>query len=114
MRSVGEKWYNLGIELLDPDDVEELDRIEAKHPSDLKKCCTKMFQFWLRKHPTASWNQLIIALRQQQPLIGLNVLAWEIEQMLLKSDPILKPEPILKLEPTGQLFIISLIIAISH
>ena len=81
--SVGLKWHDLGIELLDFDDVEDLDKIEAEHTSDLDKCCTKMFQLWLRKQPRASWNQLIEALRQ----IELNALVTKIEQMLLQPKP---------------------------
>ena len=80
--SVGMKWHDLGIELLDSNDVGELDTIEAEHPSDLNKCCTKMFNLWLKKQPTASWNQLIEALRQ--PGIELGTLASNIEQMLLQ------------------------------
>ena len=78
--SVGARWHDLGIELLDPD-VDELDTIEAGS-SDLNKCCTKMFQLWLKKQPTASWNQLIEALKQ--PGINLGALASKIEQMLSK------------------------------
>ena len=29
------KWQDLGIELLDSNDVGELDTVEAEHPSDL-------------------------------------------------------------------------------
>ena len=82
---VGIKWYDLGIELLDSNDVGELDTIEAEHPSDLNKCCIKMFDLWLKKQPTASWNQLIEALRQ--PGIELGTLASNIEQMLLQPNP---------------------------
>ena len=81
--SVGARWHDLGIELLDPD-VEELDTIEAGC-SDHNKCCTKMFQLWLKKHPKASWNQLIEALKQ--PGINLGTLADKIEQMFLKPQP---------------------------
>ena len=82
--SVGLKWHDLGIELLDSDkSIEELDKIEAEHKSDLSKCCTKMFQLWLSKQPLATWNQLIEALRQHN--IGLNVLATNIEESLLES-----------------------------
>ena len=78
------KWYDLGIDLLEAGDVEELDII-SRNP-DIKTCCTKMFQLWLRKQrPTASWNQLINSLRQ--PGIELNHLATEIEQMLLQPKP---------------------------
>ena len=82
---VGLKWYDLGTELLDFEDVKNLDLIEANHPSDLDKCCVKMFQLWLRKQPSASWNQLIEALRQ--PDIELHTLATKIEQMLLQPKP---------------------------
>ena len=82
---VGIKWHYLGIELLDSSDVEELNTIEVEHPSDLNKCCIKMFDLWLKKQPTASWNQLIEALRQ--PGIELDTLGSKIEQMLLQSKP---------------------------
>ena len=52
--SVGMKWHDLVIELLDSNDVGELNTIEAEHPSDLNKCCTKMFDLWLKKQLTAS------------------------------------------------------------
>ena len=81
--SVGSKWHDLGIELLDVDEVEDLDKIEAENKDDLDKCCTKMFQLWLKKQPSASWNQLIVALRE--PDVELHALATKIEQMLLQS-----------------------------
>ena len=84
--SVGLKWHDLGIELLESDkSIEELDKIEAEYKSDLDKCCTKMFQLWLRKQPSASWNQLIEALRQRN--IDLNVLATNIKELLLQPKP---------------------------
>ena len=79
------KWHDLGVELLDFGDVEELDKIEAQYQSDLDKCCTKMFQLWLRKQPSATWNKLLDALRQ--PGIELHALANKIEQMLLQPKP---------------------------
>ena len=83
--SVGLKWHDLGIELLDCDNIGELDIIEAEHPTDLKKCCTKMFSMWLMKQPSASWSQLIEALRQ--PNIQLATLAAKVERMLLRPKP---------------------------
>ena len=82
MKPVGSKWYNLGIDLLESDDVEELSKIRSQYPTDINTCCIEMFQLWLRKQPTASWNQLIDSLRQ--PSIDLNHLANEIEQMFLQ------------------------------
>ena len=83
--SIGIKWYDLGIELLDSNDVAELDMIEAENSMDYKKCCTKMFSLWLRKQPAASWNQLIEALRQ--PGIELITLATNVEQNILDHKP---------------------------
>ena len=81
---VGSKWHDLGIELLDSDDnIEDLDKIAAEYPTDLDKCCTKMFYLWLRKQSSPSWNQLIEALRY----VDLGALATKIERMLLQSQP---------------------------
>ena len=82
-KPVGSKWYDLGIDLLEKDDVKELNTIRSQYPADLNTCCTEMFQLWLRKQPTASWNQLLDSLRQ--PGIDLDNLASEIEQMLLPA-----------------------------
>ena len=75
------KWYDLGIELLEPEDTHTLDEIEKNHPTDVSTCCTKMFRLWLDKQPEASWEQLIEALRE--PNIELNELANTIEQELI-------------------------------
>ena len=82
--SVGAKWHDLGIELLNSNDVGELKTIEAEYPSDVNKCCTKMFDLWLMKQPTASWNQLIEALRQ--PCINLGTMGSKIKQVLLQPE----------------------------
>ena len=84
MKPVGSKWYNLGIDLLEVDDTEALNTIQSEHSTDANTCCTKMFQLWLRKQPTATWNQLIGSLRQ--PSIELNHLATRIEQMLVQPN----------------------------
>ena len=78
------KWHELGIELLDSNDVGELDTIKTMHQSDRNKCI-EMFDLWLKKQPTASWNQLIEALRQ--PGIKFGILANKIEQKLLRPRP---------------------------
>ena len=83
---VGSRWYDLGIELLEADDIEGLNKIKSDNPKDHdNRCCTEMFQLWLRKQPTASWNQLIESLKQ--PVIELTQLAITIEQMLSLPNP---------------------------
>ena len=80
-KPVGSNWYDLGIDLLESNDVKELRTIRSQYSTDIKTCCTEMFQLWLRK-PKASWNQLIDSLR----CIDLDHLASEIE-MLLQPKP---------------------------
>ena len=82
MKPVGSKWYNLGIDLLEEDDIDMLNTIQSQHPTDFNICCTEMFQLWLSKQPKASWNRLIESLRQ--PGVDLNLLASRIDQMLLQ------------------------------
>ena len=81
-KPVGSKWYDLGSHLLQKDEVEELNRIQSKYPKDSNTCCTEMFQWWLSKQPTASWNQLIESLKQ--PGVDLDNVATDIEKMLLQ------------------------------
>ena len=75
------KWYDLGIELLDDEDVKALDEIQSNYPKDASMCCTKMFQLWLDRQPKTSWRELLQALRE--PNIGLNELADTVEQELI-------------------------------
>ena len=73
------KWYDLGIELLDTEDLPKLDEIQKDCPGDASMCCTKLFKLWLGKQPKASWEQLIEGLRD----IYLNEVANATELELL-------------------------------
>ena len=75
------KWYDLGIELLSNEDVEELNTIRKNYPNDAGACCTEMFQLWLKKETRATWKKLMEALKA--PGIEMNQLANKIEQMLI-------------------------------
>ena len=79
-KKVTSKWYDLGIQLLEDEDVQELNTIRNTCPNDAGTCCTKMFQLWLDKQPKATWKQLIEALRV--PGIEMNSLASKIEEKL--------------------------------
>ena len=83
------KWHDLGLELLEQEDEEELNQIQINN-HHVSECCKEMFQLWLRKCPNATWNQLIQALRQLS--VGLNSLADKIDKMLIP------------LEDTGTMF----------
>lgn len=60
--SVATKWYELGLELLDDSQANQLDIIRA-NSTDVTRCCRDMFKYWLDAHPTASWYNLVNALR---------------------------------------------------
>jgi len=75
---VGEKWYDLGLQLLDNNQDSELQSIQANHEHDVKKCCSKTLNYWLKTHPDCNWGQLVEALRQ--PAVELINLAKSIEK----------------------------------
>ena len=77
------KWYDLGIELLEPEDIKALDEIQVNYPRDASTCCTKMFQLWLERQPEASWDHLIQALREFN--IEINELKLELCKALNKG-----------------------------
>ena len=61
---VTSKWYNLGLELLDPAKHERiLESIEENSSHDIEHCCRKMLSKWLETSKEASWDQLIEAVR---------------------------------------------------
>ena len=94
-------WKDIGVELLGGESKDALNVIECNNPSDVTKCCSKMFDLWLDRQPSASWRQLIQALKQVQ----LDRLANQFESKL--KIPV--PEPCLKPIASAGLFPISLI-----
>lgn len=75
--SGAEMWKNLGVELLG--DTNALEIIKLSNSNDVQSCCSAMFRLWLERGTTASWRQLINALKQLQ----LNYLANQIESKLI-------------------------------
>ena len=78
-KEISKNWFDLGVELIN-DSVNELNNLQEDFPKDAGKCCSKMFQLWLKKSNNATWNQLIEALRV--PNIEMFELANKIESML--------------------------------
>ena len=74
--AVGSKWYELGIELLDEDQSRQLKIIKSNN-QEVTRRCSEMFSFWLETHPTATWQNLIEALRA--PGVELNDVAATVE-----------------------------------
>ena len=72
-----EVWLDLGVELLQQEDVAALKTIKS-NISDCTVRCSEMFQLWLERQPEASWRKLIGALKQ----IRQDDLAFNIEDLL--------------------------------
>ena len=80
MRSyITAKWYDLGLELLDQEDEQDLNVIKSDKYRDLEKSTTDMFELWFSRKHNANWNDLVQALAD----IKMVVLAKRIKEMLL-------------------------------
>ena len=78
------KLHDIGVELLDDEDEPALNTIKTNHPGDAEECTAKMLRLWLERKSDANWIQLIQALRM--PIIRLEALASEIEDLLIKGN----------------------------
>lgn len=81
--SIAVKWHDVGIELLKQEGEKALRIIKANNAGNVSECCAEMLQLWLRRQPSATWNQLICALRS--PGIQLNDVVMKIEGQLIPS-----------------------------
>ena len=79
--SAQRRWFDLGLQLLDPKYENELNAIEDDTKT-AATCCRKMFSKWLNTDELASWDKLIKALR----IVQLNSVASGIEQLLLQGE----------------------------
>ena len=75
---VVEKWYDLGLELLEPKYEKELEVIQKNNSHDVKVCCRNTFRKWLDTKTDASWGELIQAVKN----IELNYAASSIEKFV--------------------------------
>ena len=77
-----EKWYDLGLELLEPGDEHQL-RLIKSNKLGKDESCREMLDLWTDRQPNASWNQLIDALRS--PGVEMNNVASKIQNLLSNS-----------------------------
>ena len=80
---VATKWNELGIELFDEKDVHMLNTINPDHNKDVNKCCHEMFNKWLATYDTATWYQIVEALKS--PGVQLGSVAAELEKNLIST-----------------------------
>ena len=81
VNNVADKWRDLGIQLLRPDQEKMLDIIAADHPHGVVSCCKCVLNKWLDTTTDATWNKLIRALRS--PSVQLDYLASQLEQKMI-------------------------------
>ena len=77
--TVATRWYDLGTELTIS--CKELNIIKSDNPQDVRMCCTKMFEHWLKADATANWNKLIKALET----LKFNTLTETIKRKILQG-----------------------------
>ena len=75
---VANKWYELGIQLLNQPQLPKLDEIQKAYPNNLQRGCIEMLKYWLEITPGASWDNLIHALRA--PGLELLTIADDVEK----------------------------------
>jgi len=54
-----------------------LQLIRSNHGSDVKRCCSEMFDYWINSRPWCNWSDLVKALKS--PGVDLIATAEEIE-----------------------------------
>ena len=74
---VSSRWYELGIEILDDDQVGRLEVIKADN-DEVTRRCSAMLNYWLNTHPNATWHHLITALKERG--VELNNVADKLEK----------------------------------
>ena len=75
---VANKWYPLGIQLLDDSQLPRLNGIRTTYANDQQGGCVEMLQHWLNITPEATWDNVMHALRA--PGLELLFLADEVEK----------------------------------
>ena len=80
VNNVADKWRDLGVQLLRPDQEKLLDIIATDYPHDVVSCCKCVLKKWLDTTTDATWNELTRALRS--PSVQLDYFAGQLEQKL--------------------------------
>ena len=75
---VANKWYELGIQLLNQPQLPKLDEIQRAYLNNLQRGCLEMLKYWLEITPGVTWDNLIHALRA--PGLELLAIADDVEK----------------------------------
>ena len=78
------EYKNLGMWLLNDDNLHFVKTLEHKHHNDSQEITEEIFRKWINEGPTpVNWGALIGVFRE----MGLNALADEIQGALANADP---------------------------
>ena len=77
---IATRWYDLGVELLNEEQLSMLNNIAENKP-DVQSRCSALFNYWLSVDTGASWNKLIEALNK----INEHCLAEKIKREILNG-----------------------------
>lgn len=80
-----DKWFYLGLQLLNPANESLLYAMKAERHKTPNEQCSEMFSQWLQTESKACWNFLIYCLRV--PGVNLQNLANDLESKL-ESRPV--------------------------
>ena len=73
------KWYELGIALLPNSCIAKLDEICENYSNNCQKCCLMMIHHWLKTTPSATWSDILLALRSSALELTENAEKIEME-----------------------------------
>lgn len=77
---VSHKWYNIGLQLFDPKDVEMLNNMRANSSRSSEDHCIDVFNHWLTTKENATWHKLLKVLKCRA--VNLPNVAKDIEKLL--------------------------------
>ena len=72
------KWYDLGLQIMNPKYESRLAIIKEDGTNDFQVCCRKMLGEWLSTEELPTWNKIIYGLK----VVELNYVANSIEIQL--------------------------------
>lgn len=77
---VASRWEDVGVQLLNEKNRQDINIIKANYPRDVQKCCSNLLDVWQQKQPQdVTWEKLIEAIKN----VGLIKEAEEIKNLFL-------------------------------
>ena len=75
------RWYELGVELFEEEDLSQLSIIQVDYRMDKWRCCLAMLENWTQRYCEPTWHDLITAIKS--PGVDLPAVASAIKKNLI-------------------------------